>query len=603
MHSSQRQRSQQHQLLFTPGARLGWTFRDRRELAVPYPEPAPPRQVIQGHAAARTAAADAAWRRAWNWAGKPSIGLALILIGLAGCARSVSHNSFNFGLTALAVIVLCGPGLGYAGWRWLQHDKARDVGPDEEYQQATAAWRQRAARHESAELARLADQPEWGSVNAPSRRVEVFGGSLAGWRSLLAVHGTSLLADQHLLVADLSGQHATSLLSATAQDAQISEVTYRLPQDLGRSELLRELPADQFVDAVAEAMHAGTPGGARIDRAIDVRVMRQIAGAIAERGATPQRLAAAIRTVLGLAPAAGPLNRGPRTGLLSGSLLTVEEQELLSGVLFPPQYRDQVATSLGRSEAIISELATHLGDGWPAQPARCTCLVMDSGARGAHGEVLAALIVQWLTVRVSSAEAAPPAVIVVGADEITRTHLERLAAACELRGVPLTLLFRHLRDDAASLLGGGTAAFLRLGPHAEAGQAARYLGRHHTFVTSAWSTTRSRTRTAPSGGGTGAGDGAPGSWSQTDSWQQQTTRERVREWRVDPSALQNLPEFTMLLADRATNSLRMRAVEFDLAISTLPGVSSEPLPPANATRPRETSGVTVSGEIPEVPAR
>jgi hypothetical protein len=39
-------------------------------------------------------------------------------------------------------------------------------------------------------------------------------------------------------------------------------------------------------------------------------------------------------------------------------------------------------------------------------------------------------------------------VIVASADEVTRDHLEALAGACERRGVPLNLLFRHLRDDA-----------------------------------------------------------------------------------------------------------------------------------------------------------
>jgi hypothetical protein len=38
---------------------------------------------------------------------------------------------------------------------------------------------------------------------------------------------------------------------------------------------------------------------------------------------------------------------------------------------------------------------------------------------------------------------ATPAVILAGADEIPRTHAERLSDACELRGVPLTMLFRH----------------------------------------------------------------------------------------------------------------------------------------------------------------
>ena len=77
-----------------------------------------------------------------------------------------------------------------------------------------------------------------------------------------------------------------------------------------------------------------------------------------------------------------------------------------------------------------------------------------------------------------------PAVVIAGADEISRAHLERLAAACERRGVPLTLLFRHLRDTGLSMLGGGAAAFMRLGHHGEAEQAAAYIGRQHRFVLS-----------------------------------------------------------------------------------------------------------------------
>jgi hypothetical protein len=80
----------------------------------------------------------------------------------------------------------------------------------------------------------------------------------------------------------------------------------------------------------------------------------------------------------------------------------------------------------------------------------------------------------------------------VHADEITRPHLERLSDACEQRRVPLTFLFRHLREESLALLGGGTAAFMRLGRHAEAEQAAGYIGRQHTFVLSQ--------RTATSGG-------------------------------------------------------------------------------------------------------
>lgn len=59
---------------------------------------------------------------------------------------------------------------------------------------------------------------------------------------------------------------------------------------------------------------------------------------------------------------------------------------------------------------------------------------MDAAPRSADAEIICALVVQWLTVRVSAAAGTIPAVIVAGADEITRPHLERLSDVCELRG-------------------------------------------------------------------------------------------------------------------------------------------------------------------------
>jgi hypothetical protein len=592
------------ELLFTPGPRLGWMFRDRRELAVPYPEPEPSPHAIQARAATRMAAAEQRWQRTWKWIGKPTIALALLLVLLAGCAKSVS-GSFNLGLTAITIAVLCAPGFGYVGWQWLRREQARDVTPEQEYQQAMVDWDQRATGHGNAELARLAGQPEWGSATIPARRTDVFGGTLAGWQALVTVHGASLLAERPLLVIDLTGQHAAGMLTAAAQRTGIPAVTYRLPGDLGRCGLLAELSPAQLAEAIAEALHAGVPGGARTDRAIDARVLQQLAGALAGRGVTPQRLAAAVRAALG--------------HLIPGEILSAGEQELLTGDLFPPGYRDQIGASLVRLDAVMAELAAYASDGWPAQPARYTCLTMDGGPRSAAGEVLTALIAQWLIVQVSTAAANPPAVIITGADEIIRAHLERLADACELRGVPVTFLFRHLRDDAASLLGGGTAAFMRLGNHTEAEQAAAYIGRSHTFVVSSFTATRGRNQTSTHGGSDGYGtgdsysnartrgrqsDGFLGggtnsggrtrttgtstsrnwatSWSQADgtNWSEAEARQRVYEYAVEPTALQNLPEYALLLADRSGNALKLRAVECDPAITTLPEASAAPLPPS-----------------------
>jgi hypothetical protein len=232
------------QLLFTPGPRLGWVFRDRRELAVPYPEPQPSPQVIQTQAATRTATADQALARAWRWTGKPSIALAALLAVLAGCSKSVS-GSFNLGLTAITIIVLCGPGLAYTGWCWLRRDQARDVTPADEYQQALAEWGQRAAEHETAELARLGGQPEWGSVISPGSRTDVFGGTLAGWQALLVVHGASILAERQLLAVDLTGQHyAAEVLHAIRRAGARFSVT--VPHNSSVRAAIAAVPEDAW---------------------------------------------------------------------------------------------------------------------------------------------------------------------------------------------------------------------------------------------------------------------------------------------------------------------------------------------------------------------
>lgn len=158
-------------------------------------------------------------------------------------------------------------------------------------------WHQRAAAHEEAELARLGPVPEWSSAEPPTPRTDVFGGSLRGWQGLLAVHGASLLAGQPLLVMDLSGQLASRELTSVAQLAQVPGVQYALPADLVRCGFLAWLSPAQFADALAEAIHAGAPGGTRADRAIDVRGLEQLAAALG--GVSPARLAAATRCALG----------------------------------------------------------------------------------------------------------------------------------------------------------------------------------------------------------------------------------------------------------------------------------------------------------------
>jgi hypothetical protein len=369
---------------------------------------------------------------------------------------------------------------------------------------------------------------------------------------------------------------------------------YVLPGDLERCGLLARLSAAQFADALTEAIRAVAPGGARADRAVDIHVLEQLTAALDDGPVTPARLAAAARAALG-----HPIPPG---------LLTAREEALTGGDLFPAAYRQQIAPNLVRLDAFLADLARYAGHPQPSPPpppAYYTCLAMDGGARTARGEMLTALSVQWLTVLVSASTASAPAVIIAGADEITRPHLERLTNACERRGVPLTVMFRHLREDALHFLGGGTAAFMRLGNHAEAEQTASYIGRQHTFVLSQRTATTGGNQTLTRTDTDGYGDAAtssrswrefhlgPGTrsrgtstsrnWSTAHSgadgtsWSDATTTQRVYEYAVEPAVLQNLPDHALLLAAPGPAGPRLQAVECDPAIAALPGFSTRPL--------------------------
>jgi hypothetical protein len=601
-----RGRAPWQRLLFTPPARLGWTFRSHRDLITAYPEPPPDPKIIRQQAATRLATATRSWQRARTWGIRPSLIVLIGLAVLAGCAHAINPAAQS-GTTLLTAFILAAPGLGWAGLRYAQLQAAKAADPRQQYQAAHGQWASRAADYEQAELDRLAEVPEWGSAELQTPRTDVYGGTLAGWRSLLTVHGASILARQPLLVADLSGQYALAELAALARAARVPSAEYVLPRDLDRSGLLTRLSAQHLADALAEAIHAGPPGSARTDRAVDVRVLEQLCATLAAQGVTPARLAAAVQVALG---------RRAEPGLLTG-----EEIHLIGGKLFGASYQNQIGANLVRLDAFLSGLASYSGADPPAAPpppAYCTLFAVEPGARTARAELLAALVIQWLTIEVTASTATAPAVVIAGADEVTRQHLERLADACERRGVSLTLLFRHLRDDAISMVGQGSAAFMRLGNHHEAEQAATFLGRHHRFVLSQYTATYGTNTTRTSSGSYSYGtsqsrgssdtrswndDGIPGtstsgsrtrsrdhsanqnwSTSQSDadgtSWSDAATMQRVYEYAVEPAVLQNLPDNALLLADRNTSSTDLQAIECHPSIITLPRASTRPLPSA-----------------------
>jgi hypothetical protein len=199
--------------------------------------------------------------------------------------------------------------------------------------------------------------------------------------------------------------------------------------------------------------------------------------------------------------------------------------------------------------------------------------------------------------------------------------------------VPLTLMFRHLREDALAVLGGGTAAFMRLGHHGEAEQAASYIGRQHQFVlsqlTATLGGTETHTRTDTEGYGVtdsrtvsssrgwtedhlGAGSRTGGltrssgltasrnwsvaqSWATGTNWSNAAAAQRVYEFAVEPSVLQHLPDHALLLTTQGLAGPGVRAVECDPAIVTLPGVSTRPLTPVHVPAQISTARLATDG--------
>lgn len=627
--------------LFTPGPRLGWVFRDRRQLAAPFPEPRPDLEAMRAAAAQQAESADKAYRKIRKFLGIPSTLLFVVLLLANGCAANINGSGPPV-VSDLIALVICGPGMTLTFLRWRKARQAAAavsrVGDD--HQRAIAAWQQREEAWQRAELTRLEQVDEWGSATLPSGtlRTDVFGGNLRGWQALLTTHGTSLLASQPVLTVDLTGEVISQELTDTARAAGVPTAVWLLPAELGASGVLAGLSAAQFADALAEAVHEdGTAGTARAERAVDTRVLEQLHVALGG-DVTPGRLAAAVRAALG---------HVDRPGVLSPSVLSQEEQALISAELFPPEYRRQIEPNLVRIEAFLTTLAQHAdlaGTGLPGQapaapqpPAYYTCLALEPAPRSARAEVLAALAIQWLTVQVTGSNDPAPAVIIVGADEISRPHLERLAGACERRGVPLTLLFRHLRDTGLGMLGGGAAAFMRLGHHAEAEQAAAYIGRQHQFVLSQVTATLggSDTHTLTQTEGQTVTDtihigGRPGwkaaasryrprnegrdesprysrsrsvsrnwstarSWAESTNWSNAAASQRVYEFAVEPAVLQNLPDQALLLVTRGSGGPVLTSVECDPAIVTLPRVSTAPLPdPADVRLPARSA----TGAVP-----
>jgi hypothetical protein len=369
-----------------------------------------------------------------------------------------------------------------------------------EYEQGKARWAE-------SEAERIATAPRWLQVAAHEdvSRLDVFGGTGPGRQNMVTGLGWELLEQRAVIVLDLTQDRVADGLLTAAARAGISLQDYELPADLGETPLLAGLGGEQIASLIVEVVHADDAGATAPVRATDLMILKKIVSVLGA-GVSMGRLHAALTELLGDATAAGGTPPGS-TGAASDVLAEGERASL--GALFGDGFRQQVTGNLVRLAAVIEPL-TALGTGTgtgtaagtgPRQPARLTCLSLAEGPRDVAADLTAALIVQWVTRAVSTADdgGIRPAVILAGADEQSTRHLGRLTAVCGRYDIPLVRTFSRLTEESARHLDTRHTAFLRLATRPEALRAAEHIGLERRFVAGRFarrhSVSQSKTRT------------------------------------------------------------------------------------------------------------
>ncbi|MBE1490625.1 hypothetical protein [Plantactinospora soyae] len=608
---------------------MGWVFRDRNLFRQQFGEaapgvPEPPYELMQ-----KLEALKARLPKRLLTSGGIGLGVAMVL----GCCAAAGGDAGAF-FGFLALLSFLGGG-GAAAVVVAQYVgmKSRVAAAHEErrrwYDQAQADWAARKVAFERADWERIDQMLEWGAVppGPGSRRVDIVGGNLWGWEALLTVFGTSLLSTRGgMVLVDLSGEAVSRELLRLADANNVSIDLLLMPDELHDSDLLVGLSSRELVDTLVESIYSGEDSPNRAGRSMDDRILTGVCSILGE-DVSMARVGAALRVLM---------NEPGDT-----SALTPEERRTIADDLFGDEYRRQAHQHLSRLESFVHPLA---GLGTRRQPrpeAALTCLALATDGRNVRNELLNDLIVQWLIRRIAQQATELGSLVIAGADDIPARHIERLSDLCERRGVRLVLLYRHLRGHAVQAIGGGTVGFMRLGNHEEARQAAEFIGHNHKFVlsqvtrslggnethtvgdteggseTEGHSTTNTTTTGTSSGGGSsssfGGGGGTSSNWGRSKSWSRSETKswsvsrnwsqtrsvaegtnwnnaaaaQRVYEYTVEPRALQDLPDYAMVVVRRDDDGAAVIPVECNPDIVTMPRLSMAPLPQVPQPRPAQ----------------
>jgi hypothetical protein len=483
----------------------------------------------------------------------------------------------------------------------------------------------------------FAGQPLWYPVVLPDGidRVDVAGGTLAGWSALLTVvAGARLATGGEVTMVDLSEGAVARDLVALAADMGVKPLVWVLPDDLPRLDLGVGMPAEPLADVLAASASAGPPAGGGSDPARDHAIVERVVGALGE-GARIASVTAGLRALAQVGDPRDDIERG---------LLTAAELETVMG-LFGRGAADRVVTE--RALALEARLRTldRLGsEPLPLPHSALRVIALDRSGTTFGNTMLGTYVSVSLTHLLRHAPQGQPwrhTLCLAGADKLRGEILDRLCDVCESTRTGLVLAYRSIPAEVKERLGRGNAAvaFMRLGNAEDAKVASEQIGTEHRFVlsqltdtvgasitdTSGWSYTstvgtadsvaasaatsrttgRSRGRgqttadLAPFGARTGSGSreesassGTSDSESITEginastSWGWSTSTaiganeslarstQRSREFLVEPHQLQQLPPSAVIVSYASPEGRQAVLADANPAILALPTVSA-----------------------------
>jgi hypothetical protein len=654
--------------VFQPGrVYLGWQY----ALAQPDPGPPPrrpvppePEQLNPGWLSAQRRE-EQLLSRYWKLsAGACAAALALVLVlGVSGLLKPALTT---LGAAVLAVLAgLCGRAV-WRGHRELQATVAA------EERRVTAArgvqesllfgWLEdhaRLFRHWQAQQYAFARQPVWYPVALPDGidRVDVAGGTMAGWSALLTMTAAArLAAGGDVTLLDLSEGAAGRDLVALAPDLGIQPLVWVLPGDLPRFDLGVGMPAGLLADVLAASAPADPPAGGAPDQARDHAIVERVLGALGE--------GAGIANVMAGLRALGQVG-DPREDIERGLLTAVQLERITT--LYGRGANDRVIERAWALEAWLHPLEALGSAPVPLPPSALRVIALDRSGSGLGNGMLASYVTVSLTQLLRQAQPGPPwrhTLCVAGAERLRGEMIDRLSDACEATRTGLVLTYRSIPAQVRERLGRGNAAvaFMRLGNADDARVASEQIGTEHRFMlsqltdtvgasvtdTSGWSYTstvgsadslavstsasrttgRSRGRghtradLAPFGAHTGSASTEQSSSTGTSdsesitagiststSWGLSTsaaigvnsslarTAQRSREFLVEPHQLQQLPPSAVIVSYAAPGGRQVVLADANPAILALPSVS--PLSLAEASEAAAAGPPEPATEWPE----